>query len=125
MPDSLSIRLFSTHSGQGLLPLTKPSPSQWCITSGALVASNDGREGSVSLNQDIELYAALVDGDETIHLEIPRGQKAWVQMARGTVVLNGEHLSQGDGASVSQALPLDFAQGDGAEILLFLMPQEA
>jgi redox-sensitive bicupin YhaK (pirin superfamily) len=84
-----------------------------------LVASADGRDGSVSIHQDLYLYAALIDGQESAGFELATDRKAWVQVARGSLELNGQSLSQGDGVAVTDSQRLEFTGGNGAEILLF------
>lgn len=86
-----------------------------------LIASQRGESGSVSLNQDVRVYAALVDGDETVAHTVGEGRVAWVQVARGSVDLNGHTLEAGDGASLTEAETLNFTNGDQAELLLFDM----
>ena len=84
-----------------------------------LVGSRDGRDGSVTIHQDVDLYATLLDeGDSVTHTLRP-GRHAWVQVARGQVRLNGTLLKEGDGAAVSgeDALTLDGVVA--AEVLLF------
>jgi len=84
-----------------------------------LVASGDGRDGSVSLNQDVNLFAGLFNGEERSGFDLQPGRMAWVQVARGQVSLNGMALEQGDGVSVTDSGSLEFSNGDGAEVLLF------
>ncbi|WP_431855602.1 pirin family protein [Azospirillum sp.] len=84
-----------------------------------LVGSRDGRQGSVTIHQDVDLYAGLIDGDESATLELRPGRHAWVQVARGQVRLNGVTLKEGDGAAVSDETALTLDQGIGAEVLLF------
>ena len=84
-----------------------------------LVGSRDGRQGSVTIHQDVDLYAGLIDGDESATLELRPGRHAWVQVARGQVRLNGVTLKEGDGAAVSEETTLALDQGIGAEVLLF------
>ncbi len=86
-----------------------------------LIASRQGEEGSVSLNQDVRVYAALVNGDEAVNYTLEQGRVAWVHIARGTVELNGQTLEAGDGASLTDADALKFTNGDQAELLLFDM----
>lgn len=88
-----------------------------------LVASNTGREGSVSLNQDVDLYAGLLDGDESATLELRPGREGWVHVARGGVTLNGQALGAGDGVAVSEPGTLAFSGGRDAEVLVFDMAQ--
>ena len=84
-----------------------------------LVASPDGRDGSLTIHQDASLYAgAIGDGDEVEHRLAP-GRHAWVQVTRGSVALNGETLEAGDGAAVSEESAARLRGSDDAEVLLF------
>jgi redox-sensitive bicupin YhaK (pirin superfamily) len=90
-----------------------------------LVASDGGRQGSVSLNQDLDLHAGLFDGDEQASFDVRAGRQAWVQVARGTVEINREPLRAGDGLAVTDAGALIVSNGEDAEILVFDMPHES
>ncbi len=84
-----------------------------------LVGSRDGRDGSVTIHQDVDLYATLLDeGDSVTHALRP-GRHAWVQVARGQVRLNGTVLKEGDGAAVTGESALTLDGVAGAEVLLF------
>lgn len=84
-----------------------------------LVASRDGREDSVRIHQDADLYAAVLDAHDGVVHPFASGRYGWVQVARGTIELNGTHLSAGDGAAVEAEPAVDIrAQGE-AELLLF------
>jgi len=84
-----------------------------------LVASRDGRQDSVTVNQDVDLYAGVFEPGEGARLELRPGRHAWIQVARGEVTVNGETLHQGDGAAVSDEAALDIASTADAEILVF------
>jgi redox-sensitive bicupin YhaK (pirin superfamily) len=85
-----------------------------------LVASSDGREGSVSVNQDINLYASLLDNGEEVTYEIPSGRYVWLHIARGKVRVNNEYdLKKGDAISAGDEKLLKISGVDKAEILLF------
>ncbi len=86
-----------------------------------LIASHGGDDGSVSLNQDARIFAGLFDGDERAAYALPEGRVAWVQLANGTLTLNGERLETGDGASFDSAGELHISNGRNAEVLLFDM----
>ncbi len=86
-----------------------------------LIASPDGREGSVSMNQEAFLYAGLFDGDERIRLEIPAGRKGYVHMARGKARVNGQPLGAGD-ALMTDGGAIEIGRGQGAELLVFDLP---
>jgi hypothetical protein len=85
----------------------------------ALVASPDGRDGSLTVHQDARVYAAqLAPGDAVTHA-LAGGRHAWLHVARGTVQLNGQALHAGDGAAVSDEVQLALRADDAAEVLLF------
>ena len=84
-----------------------------------LVASREGRDGSVSLHQDVDLYAALLDGMDCVQFALSNSHLAWIQIAQGEVRVNGQALTEGDGLAIDEPglLRLDGAQA--AELLLF------
>jgi redox-sensitive bicupin YhaK (pirin superfamily) len=87
-----------------------------------LLASKDGREGSVTIHQDASVYGARLDGPERISFELKPSRRAWVHVARGSVELNGGRLSAGDGAAVSGEKEIRLEGGEKAEVLLFDLP---
>ncbi|HEV8714082.1 MAG TPA: pirin family protein [Candidatus Binatia bacterium] len=87
-----------------------------------LVASHDGREGSVTIHQEVDLYTALLAPGETVTHRLTPGRHAWVQVARGAITLNDTALSAGDGAAVSEETLLTVTATDPAEVLLFDLP---
>jgi quercetin 2,3-dioxygenase len=84
-----------------------------------LIASRYGREGAVTIHQDAEVYSALLEPDEKVSHSLKPNRHAWVQVARGAVIMNGHPLNAGDGAAVSQEEILEFQAGKSSEILLF------
>jgi len=84
-----------------------------------LVASADGREGSVTIQQDARLYAAILDAGASAEHTMGAQRYAWLQVARGAVKLNEFDLQQGDGAAVSNETDLRIVAQEAAEILLF------
>jgi len=92
-----------------------------------VIASPDGRDGSVTVHQDASLHSALVTAGETATYETAPGRHVWLQVARGRATLDGEELAQGDGVAIApdggEALVLRLGTPDPvAEILLFDMP---
>ena len=87
-----------------------------------LVASPDGRDGSVKIRQDNELYATLLGDGDVVRHELKPERHAYVQVARGSVKLNGKTLDEGDGAAVSSEKSLELAGVKDAEVLLFDLP---
>jgi redox-sensitive bicupin YhaK (pirin superfamily) len=84
-----------------------------------LVVSSDGRDGSVKIRQDNELYATVLGQGETVKHEIKADRYAYVQVARGSVTLNGRELETGDGAAISKEESLELTGVKDAEVLLF------
>ena len=84
-----------------------------------LVASRDGREGSVTVHQDVDLYATLLGDGETLSFAPRPGRHAWLQVARGQAIVNGQSLKEGDGAAFSDVAAIEVASGADSEILLF------
>lgn len=84
-----------------------------------LVASPDGREGSVTIHQDASLYATLLEEGQSVEHELRPGRHAWAQVARGAVEINGQSLGQGDGAAASEEEHIVITAREPAELLLF------
>jgi redox-sensitive bicupin YhaK (pirin superfamily) len=88
-----------------------------------LVGSTDGRDGSIVIYQDVELFAALLDRDEHVTHALRPGRKGWLQVARGAVVMNGHELDTGDGAALEgEPILTATAKTEGTEILVFDLP---
>jgi len=84
-----------------------------------LVASPDGRDGSVKIRQNNELYATVLSAGESVKHELKRDRHAYVQVARGSVKLNGTLLETGDGAAISEDKAVELAGVKDSEVLLF------
>ncbi|MCC7539488.1 MAG: pirin family protein [Deltaproteobacteria bacterium] len=84
-----------------------------------LVASRDGREGSVTVHQDVALYAALLDAGQSVEHDLAPERHAWLQVVRGSVHLDGIELVAGDGAAISAVTRLPIAAREPTELLLF------
>lgn len=87
-----------------------------------IIASPDGRDGSVTVHQDVVLYAAKLDAAQNALHTIAPGRRAYVHVARGSLQLNGLPLAAGDGVRIENESLLRFEQGRGAEVLLFDLP---
>lgn len=90
-----------------------------------LVASRAGADGSVRLNQDVNLYAGLFDGDETADFAVRAGRAVWIHVASGQLRICGELLQAGDGARVTAPGNLALSDGHEAEVLVFDMAKSA
>lgn len=86
-----------------------------------LVASGNERDGSLKIHQDVDLYATILDDGETISHALESSRNAWVQIANGSVKLNGQQLSSGDGAAISNEDIVTIEATSQAEILFFDM----
>ena len=84
-----------------------------------LMVSPDGREGSVQIRQDNELYATVLAPGEAVKHALKPERHAYVQVARGSVTLNGKDLETGDGAAISAEKSLELVGVKDAEVLLF------
>jgi quercetin 2,3-dioxygenase len=88
-----------------------------------LVAARDGRSGSVTVHQDVDIHVAVLDEGVQARHPLRAGRFAWVQVARGTVTVNAETLSEGDGAALADVEAVELSSGaHDSELLLFEMP---
>jgi redox-sensitive bicupin YhaK (pirin superfamily) len=76
----------------------------------------------VTIHQDARVYAALVDGAETVTHALAGGRRAYVHVARGSVHVNGSALAAGDAAKITGEPAVTVDRGTAAEILLFDLP---
>jgi redox-sensitive bicupin YhaK (pirin superfamily) len=85
-----------------------------------LVASPSGDEGSLAIRQDVRIYSSLLGRGEAVGFDLEKGRHAWVQVARGSVEVNGNRLSAGDGLSSSEERTLSISSPEGeSELLAF------
>jgi len=83
-----------------------------------LIGSRDGRDGSVTIRQDVDAYASVLEDGQDVRHALAPGRSAWLHVAEGELELNGNRLEEGDGAAVENERELAIA-GKGAEFLLF------
>lgn len=84
-----------------------------------LVASKDGRDGSITVNQDVAMYATRLRPNEQVEHRLVPDRHAWVQIVKGELDLNGERLREGDGAALSDVELIQMRASSDAEVLLF------
>jgi redox-sensitive bicupin YhaK (pirin superfamily) len=84
-----------------------------------LLASEDGRDGAVTIHQDAELYGTVLDAGAQVRHALKPGRYGWVQVARGDVLVNGEMLHAGDGAALSDETAIELVAPSPAEVLVF------
>jgi len=107
LPPSYEQRTFPAAEKQGKL---------------RLVASRNGREGSVMIHQAVDLYVSVLTPGEVVTHRLTSGRYAWIQVVRGAITLNDMMLSAGDGVAVSEEPQLNMTAKDSAEVLLFDLP---
>lgn len=120
------LQIWILPSEQGLEPSYEQKTYSEAEKRGQLrlIASQDGRDGSVTVHQDMNLYATLLHKGEQASLpeslsETLRQRHLWVQVARGTVLLNGQLLTAGDAAALSDEKALELIGQEDAEVLVF------
>lgn len=109
IPPSYEEKNFTPESKQGKL---------------ALIASSDGRNGSVLIHQNAEIYASIMaEGDRLTH-ELKPGRISYVHLIRGAVTVNGVHLKAGDALKITEEALVTLEQAEDAELLVFDLPQQ-
>ena len=87
------------------------------------MGSSDGRDGSIVIHQDIELFASILDSGEQAAHAFKKGRKGWLRVVRGSVEANKQPFLAGNGAAMQDELNLALnSQADGTEVLLFDLP---
>ena len=84
-----------------------------------LIASADGRDGSVTIRQDANLYATLLDGAESVEFAQGPGRRTYVHVVRGEATVNGQPLASGDALKIEGEAKVRLEKARDAEVLLF------
>ena len=90
-----------------------------------LVASPDGADGSVRIQQDARMYAALLEPGQAVSHSFASGRRGWLHVARGSAELGGTSLKAGDGAAIDGEQQISIGSAGGGEVLLFDLPPDA
>jgi redox-sensitive bicupin YhaK (pirin superfamily) len=83
------------------------------------VVTPDGREGTVSINQDVSIFASILDAGATVDYPLAAGRGAWIQVVSGALTVNGQAIGAGDGAAAEEAETLRIAASATSEFILF------
>ncbi|NJK64242.1 MAG: pirin family protein [Synechococcaceae cyanobacterium SM2_3_1] len=115
------LQIWILPQQQGLEPSYEQKVTHMEETPGQLklIAAADGSHGAVTIHQDVALYAGKLQAGDQISYALQPNRHAWIQVARGTLHLNGQELQAGDGAAISDELSLDLRATGEAEVLLF------
>lgn len=84
-----------------------------------LIVSSDGREDSILIHQDVDLYATVLAAGETVEHPLKPARHAWIQVVKGGAFVNGSSISAGDGIAVSEVEQLTLESQGDTELLLF------
>jgi quercetin 2,3-dioxygenase len=84
-----------------------------------LVASRDGHDGSIAINQNSEIYVSRLSGDKEITFLVKENGKVWVQVAKGKAAINGEGLTAGDAVAIDHKTELNIKAIGAAELIIF------
>ncbi|MGB9990756.1 pirin family protein [Massilia sp. SM-13] len=87
-----------------------------------LIASDDGRDGSVLIHQDASIYATIMNGSDALEHKLAAGRTAYVHVVRGVVTVNGVELKGGDALKITAESAVSLAKAEAAEVLLFDLP---
>lgn len=87
-----------------------------------LVASEDGRNGSLSIHQDMLLYASRLQSDDVLQYPLEHGRTAYLHLAKGEAIVNGVHMHGGDGITIRNETAVEISTEQQAELLLFDLP---
>lgn len=119
------LQIWLAPNQQGLAPgyqqkafATESKRGRWC-----LLASPDQADGSLRIHQDARIFAALLDGTETLNYPITAQRRIYLHVARGTITANGQTLAAGDALMFSDEALVVLENGNNAEVLLFDMGQ--
>jgi redox-sensitive bicupin YhaK (pirin superfamily) len=115
------LQIWILPDRRGLAPAydQKPIDREAARRGFALLASKDGRHGSLRISQAVDLWLALLEEGERRELKLEPGRHAWVQVAGGSVVLDGHELGEGDGVALSGTERVSLAGKGSAEVLVF------
>lgn len=86
-----------------------------------LVGSRDGRDGSITIHQDVDLYASILEAGNQVSLDLRPDRKVFVQVVEGDITVNGQQLAAGDGAQIEDERALQISAVTEAEFLVFDM----
>ncbi|MFM2129141.1 MAG: hypothetical protein RL477_687 [Pseudomonadota bacterium] len=117
-------KLLAIASGNGAAARARPSQETAACAAAARARPSQetaacAADGALAIHQDAEIYASVLGAGQALSHDLAPGRRAWVQVVRGALALNGNALAEGDGAAVTDEARLDFSATSEAEFLLF------
>ena len=119
------LQIWLTPDQNGLLPSYEDKHidaarklNRWC-----LIASQDARDDSLLIHQDVNLWATCLQTGQSLAYQAPKSRSAYLQLARGSLLVNGELLAQGDAIALDEAIDLLLTAETDVEVLLFDLPK--
>ena len=119
------LQIWLTPAQNGLTPSyedkhidAKRKHNRWC-----LIASQDARNDSLLIHQDVNLWAACLQGGDSLVYHAPKVRSAYLQLAKGSLLVNGELLLKGDAIALEESIDLNLQAESDVEVLLFDLPQ--
>lgn len=118
------LQIWITPEREGIAPGYEQKDFSHAFQSQALtlVASREGKDGSVRIHQDAKVYVGKLVAGKTLQLPVVAGRRAWMQVVRGEGTVNGNPVIAGDGVAVDHEDQLEFHSQSDAEFLLFDLP---
>ncbi|MEP7085494.1 MAG: pirin family protein, partial [Betaproteobacteria bacterium] len=118
------LQIWIVPSVQGIAPSYEEKHFDAASKTGRLrlIASPDGRDGSVLIHQDARCYAAILDGDDRVEHQVLAGRGAYVHVARGSVKVGETGLTAGDALKFGESGTITLSDARDAELLLFDLP---
>lgn len=118
------LQIWIMPEAQGLAPSygQKDFSNDFGCSDMILVASHKGRNGSITMNQDVDMYVTRATDSGEKHLKTYAHRHIWIQVIKGRVAVEGESLAAGDGAGIQGLEALSLKWDAGSEFILFDMP---
>jgi quercetin 2,3-dioxygenase len=117
------LQIWITPEKIGLTPSYEQKTIQQVKNKFVLIGSSDGRDNSITIHQNVNLYVAYLSKDSTINYSINTNRKIWIQLIKGIITVNDNALAAGDGAAITHEKQLDISCQQDAELLLFDLSQ--
>ncbi len=114
-----SLQIWIVPEREGLAASYEQKSFPAVVDEFQLIASRDGRKGSIIVHQDVSLYQARMGQANPMKFRLDQGRRAWIHVAEGSIFLNEVEMAAGDGAAVTEESDLHFAAEKPAHVLLF------